>query len=85
MYGLEYEPFFKGLSLYFEEKIWIRIWIRIRIRARSRIRIRIRVITRIRIRIKVMQIHNTLLRETRDALGPVFRREEAYTENTLLI
>jgi hypothetical protein len=72
MYGMEYEPFFKGLSLYFEEKIWIRI----RIRARSRIRIRIRVITRIRIRIKVMQIHNTLLRETRDALGLVFRGEE---------
>ncbi len=59
---MEYEHFFKGLSLYLEEKIWIGI----RIRARSRIRIRIR----------VMLIYNTLLRETRYALCHVFRGEE---------
>jgi hypothetical protein len=57
--------FFKGLSLYFEGRIWIRIRIRIRVKIRIQIRIWIciRVISQIRIRIriciKVMRIHNT--------------------------
>ncbi len=41
------EHYFKGLSLYLDARIWIRI--------RSRIRVK----GRIRIRINVMQIHNT--------------------------
>jgi hypothetical protein len=42
---MEYEHFFKGLSLYLQARIWIRI--------------RIRVISRIRIRIIVLRILNT--------------------------
>ncbi len=42
-----FEHFSKGLSLYLEARIWIRI--RIHIRVKSRIRISIRVISRIRI------------------------------------
>jgi hypothetical protein len=59
-----FEHFFKGLSLYFEARIRIRIRIevkgRIRIRmsikVKSRIRIRIRVPSRIRIRIRIKVI-----------------------------
>jgi hypothetical protein len=43
-----FEHFFKGVSLYLEARIWIRI----RIRVKNRIRIRIREKSRIRIRIK---------------------------------
>ncbi len=42
---MEYEHFFKGLSLYLQAKIWLRICIS--------------VISRIRIRITLMRIHNT--------------------------
>ena len=59
-----FEDFFEVLSIYFEDKIRIRIKvkhrirIRIRIKVRSRIQIRIKVTSRIRIRIKVMQMRS---------------------------
>jgi hypothetical protein len=70
---MEFEHFFKVLSLYLEARIRILIkvkgririkvtsWIRIRINVTSRIRIPIKVTSWIRIRIKVMRIRNIAL------------------------
>jgi hypothetical protein len=64
-----FEHFLKGLSLYFEARIWIHIpdphqrekSVPDPHQIKIRIRIRVRVTSRIRVRIKVMQIHDPCL------------------------
>ncbi len=81
----QYEHFFKGLSLYSEARIWIRILIthqgeksdpdphQIKIRIRIRIRVISRIRIRIGIRIKMMQIHCTKLNIIKDVFYQVPR------------
>jgi hypothetical protein len=74
---MEYEVFFKVLSLYLEARI------RIRIKVKGRIRICLKVTSRIRIRITVMLIRNTDVFMCFSSVPHVFSETTRFTPTVL--